>query len=184
LGWLKAGVMKENTWQANESGTPQGGIVSPLLANLYLNDVLDQWFESEVKPCLEASARLIRYADDAVLCFKSERDARRVYKVISKRFAKYGLRDAARNNSPILLVFLSADFVPAQSQITPDMLPRRASPADKNPAHYLAHYFWPSPSRCTRRRQSWFITKNTVAALVEKRPDLSSSAFIFTKGRA
>ena len=91
MGWLKAGVMKEGTWQATESGTPQGGIVSPLLANLYLNDVLDQWFEREVKPLLKANAILVRYADDAVLCFKKETDARRVYAVLEKRFAKYGL---------------------------------------------------------------------------------------------
>jgi group II intron reverse transcriptase/maturase len=91
LGWLKAGVMKDSTWQASESGTPQGGIVSPLLANLYLNDVLDQWFETEVKPRLKGCAQLIRYADDAVLCFQNEEDARRVYAVLGKRFEKYGL---------------------------------------------------------------------------------------------
>ena len=81
-GWLKAGVMKEGTWQATEDGTPQGGIVSPLLANLYLKDVLDQWVEHEVKSHLQSSCRLIRYADDAVICFKDERDARRVYDVL------------------------------------------------------------------------------------------------------
>jgi group II intron reverse transcriptase/maturase len=91
LGWLKAGVMREGTWQATESGTPQGGIVSPLLANLYLHEVLDQWFEHTVKPLLQSSAALIRYADDAVLCFRAEKDARRVYRVISQRFAKHGL---------------------------------------------------------------------------------------------
>ena len=91
LGWLKAGVMKEGNWQATKEGTPQGGIVSPLLANLYLNDVLDQWFEFTVKPRLEGGAQLIRYADDAVLCFRKEADARRVYAVLSKRFEKYGL---------------------------------------------------------------------------------------------
>jgi RNA-directed DNA polymerase len=91
LGWLKAGVMKEDMWQESESGTPQGGIVSPLLANLYLNDVLDQWFENDVKPRLAGGAQLIRYADDAVLCFATEQDARRVYTVLGKRFAKYGL---------------------------------------------------------------------------------------------
>lgn len=91
-GWLKAGVMKEGTWRATETGTPQGGIVSPLLANLYLNDVLDQWFEHEVKPRLKGSAELIRYADDAVLCFEREADARQVYRVLSKRFEKYGLK--------------------------------------------------------------------------------------------
>jgi RNA-directed DNA polymerase len=91
LGWLKAGVLKEDLWQGGEEGTPQGGIVSPLLANLYLHHVLDQWIESDVKPRLKGSVQLIRYADDAVLCFKREEDARRVYEVLGKRFEKYRL---------------------------------------------------------------------------------------------
>jgi RNA-directed DNA polymerase len=91
LGWLKAGVLKEGQWQASEQGTPQGGVVSPLLANLYLHEVLDQWIESDVKPRLKGSVRLIRYADDAVLCFSHQSDAQRVYDVLGKRFDKYGL---------------------------------------------------------------------------------------------
>jgi RNA-directed DNA polymerase len=91
LGWLKAGVLKEGQWQASGEGTPQGGIVSPLLANLYLHHVLDQWIRQQVKPRLQSGVELIRYADDALLCFANEEDARRVYAVMSKRFEKYGL---------------------------------------------------------------------------------------------
>ena len=91
IGWLKAGVMKEGQWQASEDGTPQGGIVSPLLANLYLHEVLDQWIEKEVRPRIESGLELIRYADDALLCFQSEADARRVLAVLPKRFSKYVL---------------------------------------------------------------------------------------------
>jgi RNA-directed DNA polymerase len=91
LGWLKAGVMKGGNWETSETGTPQGGIVSPLLANLYLHDVLDQWIETDVKPRLRGSVRLIRYADDALLCFRHQSDAQRVYDELSKRFEKYGL---------------------------------------------------------------------------------------------
>jgi group II intron reverse transcriptase/maturase len=91
LGWLKAGVLKEGQWQSSDEGTPQGGIVSPLLANLYLHEVLDQWLEHDVKPCLQSSVQLIRYADDAVLCFRRQEDAYRVFKVLGKRFAKFGL---------------------------------------------------------------------------------------------
>lgn len=90
--WLKAGVMEAGVYQRSDAGTPQGGVVSPLLANVYLHEVLDLWFEREVKPRLEGSAFQIRYADDFVLVFASERDARRVEAVLPKRFAKYGLR--------------------------------------------------------------------------------------------
>lgn len=90
--WLKAGVMEAGLYQRTDAGTPQGGVISPLLANVYLHGVLDVWFDREIKPRLEGSAFQIRYADDVVLVFTSERDARRVEAVLPKRFAKYGLR--------------------------------------------------------------------------------------------
>ena len=68
-----------------------GGAVSPLLANIYLHSVLDVWFDREVKPRLQGRAFLIRYADDFVICFACEADARRVLDVLPKRFGKYGL---------------------------------------------------------------------------------------------
>ena len=74
-----------------ESGSPQGGVISPILANAYLHEVLDTWFERTVKPRLKGRASLIRYADDAVLVFEAEGDARRVLEVLPKRFGKYGL---------------------------------------------------------------------------------------------
>jgi RNA-directed DNA polymerase len=74
-----------------EAGTPQGGVISPLLANVYLHYVLDVWFEAEVKPHLKGRAFLVRYADDFVMGFACERDARRVLDVLPKRFGKYGL---------------------------------------------------------------------------------------------
>lgn len=91
LGWLKAGALREGEWESKEEGTPQGGIVSPLLANLYLHEVLDTWFEDEVKPRLKGRAHLVRYADDAVLCFQREEDAARVFEALAKRLAKFGL---------------------------------------------------------------------------------------------
>jgi len=91
LGWLKAGVLREGQWESNEEGTPQGGIVSPLLSNLYLHEVLDKWVQTQVRPRRRGSLRLIRYADDAVLCFTHQEDARRVLKVLEKRLSKYGL---------------------------------------------------------------------------------------------
>ena len=91
LGWLKAGVLREGEWEASEEGTPQGGNVSPLLANLYLHEVLDTWFEDVVKPRLKGKAHLVRYADDAVLCCQCEEDATRVLEALGKRLAKHGL---------------------------------------------------------------------------------------------
>ena len=89
--WLKAGVMEEGAVRSLETGTPQGGVVSPILANLYLHKVLDLWFRRDVLPRLAGRAFLIRYADDAVLVFSSEQDAKRVMEVLPKRFGKYGL---------------------------------------------------------------------------------------------
>ena len=90
--WLKAGVMEEGRQSYPESGTPQGGVISPLLANVYLHEVLDVWFEREVRPRLAGRAYLLRYADDVALAFEQERDARRVAEVLPKRFGRFGLR--------------------------------------------------------------------------------------------
>jgi group II intron reverse transcriptase/maturase len=89
--WLNAGVMEGGQLSYPESGTPQGGVISPLLANVYLHAVLDTWFERDVKPRLGGKAKLVRFADDFVIAFSQESDARRVYEVLPKRFAKFGL---------------------------------------------------------------------------------------------
>jgi group II intron reverse transcriptase/maturase len=90
--WLNAGVLDDGAMWFPEAGTPQGGVASPLLANIFLHEVLDAWFERDIKPRLKGRAVLIRYADDAVLGFSEEEDARRVLAVLPKRFGKYGLR--------------------------------------------------------------------------------------------
>ena len=89
--WLNAGVQHDGMLRYPDEGTPQGGVISPLLANVYLHEVLDVWFEREVRPRLDGSASLIRYADDATMVFAQEADAWRVLNVLAKRFAKYGL---------------------------------------------------------------------------------------------
>lgn len=89
--WLNAGVMETGQLSYPEAGTPQGGVISPLLANIYLHEVLDVWFERDVKPRLQGRGFMIRYADDAVLVFKHEADARRVLEVLPKRFGRFGL---------------------------------------------------------------------------------------------
>ena len=89
--WLNAGVLEDGEISYPDQGTPQGGVVSPLLANVYLHYVLDVWFERDVKPRLRGRAFLIRYADDFIMGFAYEEDARRVLEVLPKRFGKYGL---------------------------------------------------------------------------------------------
>ena len=89
--WLHAGVLEAGELSYPQAGTPQGGVISPLLANIYLHDVLDVWFEQVVKPRMRGRAFLIRYADDAVMVFSDEVDARRVMDALPKRFGKYGL---------------------------------------------------------------------------------------------
>jgi RNA-directed DNA polymerase len=89
--WLKAGVLEGGELTYPEAGTPQGGVISPLLANIYLHDVVDEWFEHAVKPRLQGRAFLVRYADDLVMGFACEADARRVLEVLPLRFGKYGL---------------------------------------------------------------------------------------------
>lgn len=89
--WLRAGVMEGESVAYPEAGTPQGGVISPMLSNVFLHEVLDRWFERDVLPCMHGRAHLVRFADDAVLGFECKEDAERVMAVLSKRFAKYGL---------------------------------------------------------------------------------------------
>jgi RNA-directed DNA polymerase len=89
--WLNAGVMEDGAISYPDAGSPQGGVISPMLANIYLHYVLDEWIAREVQPRLQGHAFLVRYADDFVLGFTRENDARRVWDVLPKRFGKYGL---------------------------------------------------------------------------------------------
>lgn len=89
--WLKAGVLEQGGLVHPETGTPQGGVVSPLLANIYLHEVVDLWFVRDVLPRLKGRAQLVRYADDMVLAFARRDDASRVLAVLPKRFGRYGL---------------------------------------------------------------------------------------------
>lgn len=89
--WLNAGVMEDGAISRAESGTPQGGVISPLLANAYLHEVLDVWFEREVRPRCRGRVFLVRYADDFVIACEREEDARKVFDVLPKRFERYGL---------------------------------------------------------------------------------------------
>ncbi|MDQ5874084.1 MAG: group II intron reverse transcriptase/maturase [Actinomycetota bacterium] len=88
---LHVGVLDGAELSAPETGTAQGSVLSPLLGNVYLHYVLDLWFETEVKPRLRGRATLVRYADDFVIGFEHEEDARRVVAVLGKRLGRFGL---------------------------------------------------------------------------------------------
>lgn len=89
--WLKAGVQEDGALSHPDLGTPQGGVISPILSNIYLHEVLDKWLTKEVKPRLRGKAALLRYADDFVIICTEEADARRVLEVLPKRFERFGL---------------------------------------------------------------------------------------------
>jgi RNA-directed DNA polymerase len=89
--WLNAGVLEKGVLTISDEGTPQGGVISPLLANMFLHYVLDDWFEKEVRPRLKGKAFLIRYADDLVIGVARADDAQRIMEVLPKRMSKYGL---------------------------------------------------------------------------------------------
>jgi group II intron reverse transcriptase/maturase len=89
--WLKAGVLEDGLLRHATEGSPQGGVVSPCLSNIFLHHVLDEWFENEVKPRLRGKSTLVRFADDAVMAFADVQDAKRVLDVLGKRLARYGL---------------------------------------------------------------------------------------------
>ena len=145
--WLHAGVLEEGSITYPETGTPQGGVISPLLANIFLHDVLDIWFEREVKSRLRGRAFLVRYADDAVLLFEVEEDARRVMDVLPKRFGKYEL--SLHPEKTRLVEFRRPILKPRQSSGTQE---RRPGTFD---LLGFTHYWAKS------RKGSWIIKRRT-----------------------
>ncbi len=89
--WLKAGVMEDGVIHHPESGSPQGGVVSPLLSNIYLHEVVDRWFVETVKLNMNGKAEMVRYADDFVMVFEVKKDAERVWKDLEGRLGSAGL---------------------------------------------------------------------------------------------
>ena len=89
--FLRAGVYADGNVMISDEGTPQGGVISPLLANIYLHYALDLWFEKAYRKSCTGYARLIRYADDFVVCFQYKTDAERFHEELGKRLGKFGL---------------------------------------------------------------------------------------------
>lgn len=139
--WLNAGVLEGKQLSHPDEGTPQGGVISPLLANVYLHEVLDTWFVRDVRPRLDHRAVLVRYADDFVLLFERKDDAERVMSVLPKRFAKYGLT-----------------LHPDKTRLTPFRRPDKAPP-DEPPSTFdllgFTHHWAPS------RKGFWVVKRRT-----------------------
>jgi retron-type reverse transcriptase len=89
--WLKAGVLEQGQLFYPGSGTPQDGVISPTLSNVFLHYVLDEWFAQQVQPRLRGTSTLIRYCDDFVMLLVNREDAERVHAVLGKRLGKFGL---------------------------------------------------------------------------------------------
>jgi len=89
--WLKAGVMEEGQWSETERGTPQGAVISPLLANIYLHYAFDLWVQAWRKQCARGTVIVVRYADDIVLGFQASAEAERFLEEFREHLAKYGL---------------------------------------------------------------------------------------------
>jgi RNA-directed DNA polymerase len=116
--WLNAGVLEDGGITYPDAGSPQGGVISPILANIFLHEVLDVWFDREVKPRLAGKAALFRYADDAVFLFATETDAQRVLEVLPKRLGRYGLE--LHPDKTRLVDFRRPDrFAPAGADVGP-----------------------------------------------------------------
>lgn len=97
--WLKAGVMDEGHVAHPATGTPQGGVISPILANIYLHHVMDQWIGKVVAKHCKGRVLFRRYADDSVVCFEREDDARAYLRALPKRLEKFGLSLAAEKSA-------------------------------------------------------------------------------------
>lgn len=125
---LHVGVLDGEELTTPDEGTTQGSILSPLLANVYLHYVLDLWIERDVKPRMHGSITLIRYADDFVICFEREDDARRVMDVLPKRLGKYNL-----------------NLAPDKTQLVPFTRPPRSQQNGKGPGSFdflgFTHYW-------------------------------------------
>lgn len=141
--WLHAGVLDGEQLTRPDKGTPQGGVISPLLANIYLHEVLDTWFVRDVQPRLRGQAKLVRYADDFVIVCSSEHDARRVMEVLPKRFGRYGLT-----------------LHPEKTRLVPFSRPSLGQPRDRARSGSFdllgfTHYWSKS------RKQAWVVNRKT-----------------------
>lgn len=121
--WLKAGVMEQGRHERAVLGTPQGGVISPLLANIYLHHVLDEWFATEVQPRLRGLSFAVRYADDVVIMVALESDAHRMMEVLPKRLARFGLTMHPEKSRLVRFRQPKFDWRPGQGEDSDDFQP-------------------------------------------------------------
>ena len=151
--WLKARIKSpDGVITKPSSGSPQGGIISPVLANIYLHYALDLWFEKKVKPTMRGRAMMIRYADDFVCAFQFAEDAERFYKVLPKRLKKFNL-DVAQDKTSLMrfsrfhigrkrhFVFLGFEFYWGTDSNGKARLRRRTA-VKKQKATLSEYYLW------------------------------------------
>lgn len=142
--WLQAGVMESGRVTVPDEGTPQGGVISPLLANIFLHDVLDLWIEHTVRPRLAGKMKLIRYADDFVLLCHNGEDVPRVMTALARRFERFGLR-------------LHPDKTRALSFDSPGRGRPRAQRARSFDFLGLTHYW----ARSRKNERRWIVKRRT-----------------------
>ena len=152
--WLNAGVTESGNVSYSDEGTPQGGVISPLLANIYLHYVLDEWFEKQVKPRMRGKCRLIRYADDFVIVFQMKYDADRVMTVIPKRFEKYGL--AIHPEKSRLVDFRAPNHYERRRDGQPSGTDRWGERPDSFDLLGFTHYWGKS------QKGSWVVKRKTI----------------------
>ena len=140
--WLNAGVMEEGILSYPGKGTPQGGVISPVLSNVFLHYVLDDWYVKEVKPRMKGKCFIIRYADDFIIGCELEADARRIMDVLPKRFNRYGL--SLHPEKTVLIPFRKPNF-------------RKGGGKGKGTFDFLGFTFFWSKGRCGY----WVIKKKT-----------------------
>jgi RNA-directed DNA polymerase len=161
--WLKARIKSpDGVFDKPSSGSPQGGIISPVLANIYLHYALDLWFEKKVKPAMRGRCMMIRYADDFVCAFQFARDAERFYKVLAKRLKKFNL-DVAEDKTSLMrfsrfhvgrkrhFVFLGFEFYWGTDANGKARLRRRTA-VKKQKATLSEYYQWIKAKRSQKLR--------------------------------
>ena len=175
--FLKAGVAEDGTIAVSEEGTPQGGVISPLLANIYLHYALDLWFEKVYRKTGTGFARLIRYADDFVVCFQYKTEADKYCRALRIRLAKFGLeveptktkvmefgRDAeaharARGESPKTFDFLGFTHYCGRSKDGKWFRMKRKTARKRFTAKVKAFKEWLKKSRTLKTAELWETAK-------------------------